>query len=408
MGLMHNGTPYRFSLNKRARKPRGYVMSKAEADALYERYEKQIRAGTFEADGVTMDGDSRLSFGDVAERYIREYVPCINGEPGRPRREGGRKAMEYMVRAIKRVEIPARGGRMVKLEDKPMADITTDDIKAIRTHWPLKTKLGSKGGTTAPDRNLKRLRHIFNWAIRHGIVESSPFKKAHLNVVTFSKEEGRTRRLEGDEEDRLRKAAQAHPSPWLDHLIVAALETGCRRGELLTMQWSQVRLPQGKKRGDIFLPAEKTKTKRDRWIPITTGLLNVLEMRKHGPDGEEHKPDAYVFGNEAGEPRKDFSSLWGRICESGKITDLHFHDLRREFASRLLESGVVPLHEISAWLGHADIQTTSIYLRTTQASLMQAVERLERTHEQMPPAKKAKARRPPSSARSNSTSVTVN
>jgi hypothetical protein len=51
----------------------------------------------------------------------------------------------------------------------------------------------------------------------------------------------------------------------------------------------------------------------------------------------------------------------------------------------------VPFREISAWLGHAEIQTTSIYVRTTQASLMQAVERLERMSEKpMPPAKKGR------------------
>jgi hypothetical protein len=101
-------------------------------------------------------------------------------------------------------------------------------------------KQGSKGGTTAPDRNLKRLRHIFNSAIRHGIVESSPFRKAHLNVISFEKEDGRTRRVEGGEEQRLLAAARKHSAergqvPWLEHLIVAALDTGCRRGELLTL-----------------------------------------------------------------------------------------------------------------------------------------------------------------------------
>ena len=49
--------------------------------------------------------------------------------------------------------------------------------------------------------------------------------------------------------------------------------------------------------------------------------------------------------------------------KAANIAGLRFHDLRRTAASRWLESGVVPLHEISAWLGHTDIKTTSIYLR---------------------------------------------
>lgn len=405
MGLMHDGTPYRFSLNKRARKPRGYVMAKSEADKLYELYRDQILDGTFDANGTTTTGDTRLSFGDVADRYIKEYAPYINGEPGRPRREGGRKLMEWMVKGLKRVEIPARGGRKITLEEKPMADITTDDIKTVRTHWPLKTKQ-PRGGITGPDRALKRLRHMFNWAIRVGIVESSPFRKAHLNVMTFEKEDGRVRRLEGDEEQRLRAAAQADASaPWLDHLILAALETGCRRGELLTLQWSQAHWPTSRKRGHLFLPSVKTKTKRDREVPITKPLLGILDMRKHAPDGTEHGPDAYVFGTDVGEPRHSFKPHWWRVCEAAKIDDLRFHDLRREAASRWLESGVIPLHEISDWLGHADIKTTSIYLRTKRMSLMQAADRLERFREQQ---EQRARKRPPSRRTRERESVTIN
>jgi integrase len=421
MGLMHGGTPYRFSLNS-AGKPRGYSMSKSEADGLYELYRNQILDGTFDVNGATGSSDTRLSFGDVADRYIRDYAPFINGERGKPRREGGRKLMEWMANALKRVELPARGGKMIAFKDKPMAEITTADVEAVRVHWPLKTKQ-PKGGTTGPDRALKRLRHMFNWAIRVGIVESSPCRKAHLNVITFDTEEGRVRRLEGDEEQRLRAAAQAdarersRQAPWLDDLIVAALQTGCRQGELLTLQRSQAHWPDGRKRGHLFLPSVKTKTKRDRWIPITKPLLAILEMRKHAPDGTEHGPDAYVFGNAVGEPRKVFpKTQWRCVLTAAKIEDLHFHDLRRECASRWLESGVVSLHEISAWLGHTDIKTTSIYLRITQASLPQAADRLERFHEEQERQKKQEEkkakrprRRPPTPSRpSGGTSVTIN
>jgi len=81
------------------------------------------------------------------------------------------------------------------------------------------------------------------------------------------------------------------------------------------------------------------KDERDGGIPITKSLLAILEMRKHAPDGTEHGSPRTCFGNEVGEPRKDFQNQWGRVCTTAKIEGLHFHDLRREFASRLLESG---------------------------------------------------------------------
>jgi integrase len=126
--------------------------------------------------------------------------------------------------------------------------------------------------------------------------------------------------------------------------------------------------------------------------------------------GEEHTADAYVFGNEAGEPRNSFKTHWWRVCEAAKIKDLHFHDLRREAASRWLESGVVQLHEISEWLGHADIQTTSIYLRTKRASLMQAADRLERLQEEQAkqPPKSSRRRSPAPSRPTAPVSYTVN
>jgi integrase len=61
---------------------------------------------------------------------------------------------------------------------------------------------------------------------------------------------------------------------------------------------------------------------------------------------------------------------WDNTCRRAKIKDLNIHDLRREFGSRLLESGA-GIHDVSYWLGHTNVATTSQYLKTT-------VERLQR------------------------------
>ena len=59
------------------------------------------------------------------------------------------------------------------------------------------------------------------------------------------------------------------------------------------------------------------------------------------------------------------------------IKGLHFHDLRREFGSRLRETPGMSDHEVRDWLGHASITTTSRYLRSTPMRLAQALERME-------------------------------
>jgi integrase len=122
--------------------------------------------------------------------------------------------------------------------------------------------------------------------------------------------------------------------------------------------------------------AANTKTAKARTVPLTPRLKAVLAMRKTAPDGKEHALDRYVFGNEVGEAVKCIKTAWSLACERAKITDLHFHDLRRECGSRWHEAGV-PLAQIQAWLGHTTLTQTSTYLNITDAGVDEWMRRLE-------------------------------
>ena len=129
------------------------------------------------------------------------------------------------------------------------ADITREMVQAFRRQRP----------RVAGNRDLAVLRATFNWAIVAGLIPpltknsngehegGSPFYVGDVPAVKLAREESRTRRLQPGEEERLLLAAGG-----LRDLILAALETGCRLGELLSLQWEQVR-------SDLFLPAGKTK-----------------------------------------------------------------------------------------------------------------------------------------------------
>jgi integrase len=149
-----------------------------------------------------------------------------------------------------------------------------------------------------------------------------------------------------------------------------------RATELLSLQWRQIRRDEQGQARWIVLPAAKTKTAEARVIPVGPNLRSVLELRRHAPDGTEHPSTAYVFGNEVGEPVKSIRTAWELTCERAGIRDLHFHDLRREFASRLLESHA-DLHDVQMFVGHAAITTTSRYLQSTPVRLERALARLE-------------------------------
>ena len=167
-----------------------------------------------------------------------------------------------------------------------------------------------------------------------------------------------------------------HAGAHLRALIVGALSTGCRLGELLGLQWGQIRRDDDGVARWIRLDASGTKTNVARDIPIGPRLRAELEMRRHGPDGKDLGPELFVFGNEVGERVASIATAWRATCRRAEIRNLHFHDLRREFGSRLLESGA-DAHTVREFLGHSNITTTSRYLRSTPARLARALDVME-------------------------------
>lgn len=245
--------------------------------------------------------------------------------------------------------------------DWPAASVTREMVEAFRRQRP----------RIAANRDLALLRAAFNWAVLGALVPATPFKVGTVAAVKLAREEARTRRLQPGEDERLLLAAGG-----LRDLIVAALETGCRRGELLSLQWSQVR-------GDLFLPAGKTKAKKPRRVPISTVLKTVLDARRNDPAGEPLPADAFVFGDEVGRRRGSIKTAWKLTCGRAKIVGLHFHDLRREAGSRWMDAGV-PLATIQRWLGHHNISQTSTYLAASGGGDADAMRAFEQATGRLP------------------------
>ena len=112
-------------------------------------------------------------------------------------------------------------------------------------------------------------------------------------------------------------------------------------------------------------------------------------------EGEDLPQEAFVFGDEIGQSVSSVKTAWRTACEEAPIMDLHFHDLRREFACRLLESRA-ELHDVRDFLGHANITTTSRYLRSTTLRLERALTLLEEHEQRLASAPRgAEARRIP-------------
>lgn len=293
----------------------------------------------YDPKGIIPSDDPTLAH--LLTEYDRE-------KPRRDRWQGGR---------IIRTDLPSPTG-LRRFGDWRISTITSDTLRQFRRVRPL----------VAGNRDLAFLAAAFNWAVAGGLVPRSPFRVGDVTVVKLAREEPRSRRLQAGEDERLLLAAGG-----LQDIVTAAIETGMRRGEILSLQWSQVRFSP---RAEIFLPATKTKTKRDRRVPMSSVLRGILERRQCDPAGEVLPPDAYAFGDEIGRRRGSIKTAWMLTLKRAKIDGLRFHDLRREAGSRWMDAGI-PLATIQRWLGHSNISQTSTYLGASLGGDEQDMRRFE-------------------------------
>lgn len=377
----HQGKHYRFSLDRQLGKR---VESKADAIEAAADVRKLIRAGTF---GQPAPREA-MTLRELADVYTERYV--------RVERASTEREFGYALAGVCRTVVPRPVGQPAPLGEWRATDVTTDTVERYR-----EVRRGQGVGLVAINRGLQTFRALFNWAVRVGYVEKTPFKRGSEPVVKLQPEPQRSRRLHDDEEDKLLAAANPH----LRAVIEAALETGMRRGEILSLQWKQI---EGMKvhedktivwapRAEIVLPWSKTKTRRERRIPISARLRALLDMRRFDPSGAPLEADTYVFGTTIGTRVLDFKRAWTTAVlvshgftpdytktanfapasrKAIEAIDLHFHDLRREAGSRWLEGGV-PLHTVRDWLGHVSIAQTSTYLANTARTQHDAMRRFD-------------------------------
>lgn len=166
---------------------------------------------------------------------------------------------------------------------------------------------------------------------------------------------GRTRRLNDGEEDALLAACDRGRTPLLKPLLVLAIETGMRRGELLDLRWKHVDLT----KRVAHLPLTKNGDTRD--IPLSRRAVATLKeiWAKPGRNADRVFP---MTGNSV---RLAFEHLRVRAG----MSDLHFHDLRHEAISRLFEKGL-NIAEVSAISGHRELKMLQRYTHLRAADLV--------------------------------------
>ena len=209
------------------------------------------------------------------------------------------------------------------------------------------------------------MKHAFSLAINEWEwVKDNPVKKVSMEREPAS----RDRWLTYEEEERLLLS----PPQWLKEIIIFAIETGCRRGEILSFLWKDVDL--FKKVATIY----GKKTGERRTMPLTQRALEILKEKERLRRKVRSINEDLVFTYPVGQKISIHALRWAfeEVLKKAKIEDFRFHDLRHTFASRLAQTGVDP-YTIQKLMGHKTFTTTQRYAHHYSESLRKGIVALE-------------------------------
>ena len=230
-------------------------------------------------------------------------------------------------------------------------EITPKDIEQF------KVKRKEKVSSATVNRELATLKTMFAKAIEWGRLEKNPAK----NVKFLRENNKRLRYLEKEEIEKLINLS----SGYLKSILIVALNTGMRRGEILGLKWHDIDF----KRDIIYLLDTKNNDKRE--VPMN-------DLAKKALIGVPKHPDSpYIFCRKDGKPYKDIRKSFFTALKKAGIINFRFHDLRHTFASQLVMSGI-DLNTVRELMGHKDIEMTLRYAHLSPNHKKHAVEVLAR------------------------------
>lgn len=240
--------------------------------------------------------------------------------------------------------------------EKILRHITSVDVATYRDErlQAINVKTGNVISAATVRLEMSLLSNLFDIArIEWGLCDENPVK----NVRKPKPPPGRDRRLTSREDRLILRYAHQHPNPELYSIIIIALETAMRQGEILGLQWENINL----KTRVAHLPITKNGAKRD--VPLSLLARDALVRLGVKPSGK-------VFYYSA----NGLKSTWRFMVHKLEIDDLHFHDLRHEACSRLFELGTLDVMEVAAISGHKSL---AMLKRYTHLKAQRLVKKLE-------------------------------
>lgn len=325
-----------------------------------------------------MQTGERMTFAqlsDICEKTFYKPAVIIEG-----RKVAGIRSSITVVGQIKVLK-KFFGKRLIK-------NLTTEsliDYKIWRTKDDSKL-LGRPVKLTTVNRDLSVMRKMMRFAYSKGWILRDIFFNA--KVIDTSGELERTRLLSKDEETRLLASCQGErqidykrlikgvekevtatisvDNPHLKAMILLALDSGMRRGEIFKLRWQDIDFENDL----IRIIGTHTKTERERIAPLSRRAKDEIEKLKQISEGENPFPFSNI--------KRSFATA----KKLAKIDDLHFHDLRRSAITRWMIDGL-PLAFAGKFAGHSQLQTTMKHYTATDGNMIKELnERMNALHAQ--------------------------
>jgi integrase len=299
----------------------------------------------------------RMTFRELADEYARrKLIPAqyVGARKVRGLRHWKRP------RAMLRMLTEHFGARLIRAIT--WADL--EEFKHLRLNTP--TWRGDERAIATVNRELQLLRAVLNFARRNQWLAANPFNQGDP-LILQSEETQRERLLTPDEERRLLAACRGVARAHLRPILICALDTAMRWGEIRQLEWTDVDFANRL----IRIRATTTKTLRARVVGMTERLFEELEKLARQRELIRMDDRALVFG-----VRDNIKKGFAAICREAGVRDLRFHDLRHAATTRMIAAGV-PDKLAMKITGHSQMTTFMRYINTDVETARQTAEALD-------------------------------
>jgi integrase len=258
---------------------------------------------------------------------------------------------------------PLLGRKRLKSIDQKDIKRFMKDIAAGKTSADVKTGKHGRaivtGGKGTATRTVGLLSGIFSFAVDQDYLKINPVHGVQRYPDAKSKRFLSTSEM-ASLGDALGQSEKNGENPKAIAIIRLLCLTGCRKGEIETLKWSNIDL----ERKALHLTATKT---GDKTIPLGPPALELLSSLSR------HDQSEFVFPGDKGGHYVGLPKVWRRVRELAKLEDVRLHDLRHSFASVGVGAGL-SLPIIGKMLGHSQAETTQRYAHLANDPLVQATD----------------------------------